>query len=670
MGVARVPEHRTFCRICPVLCGLVVETEGDQIVSVRGDAEHPISRGYTCPKGRAAGEFHHHPRRLDGPRLRGNPASWDDTLDDFAESLRGIVATHGPDAVAVYWGTWSWMDALGRLAADDLMRNLATRSRYSAITVDAIARLTVADLMGGTPALLPTIDHDEPGFTVLIGTNPVISHGHAGAMPDPLTTLRRLAAGPGLWVIDPRLTPSAKLANRYLAIRPGGDPALLAYVVRSLLDDGADHDYLSRHAIGVDELRRAVGPWDRATAARHSGVSEHDLDALVDALRHAKRFSIVTGTGTTMAAAGALTEWLAWSAQIVTGSFEADGGSWFNPGAISRADRVTNKRTALGRGAGPASRPDLASLFGEYPCAALADEIESGNVRALVVFGGDPLTSLPDAGRLERAFRQLDVLAVVDVVEAATVQAATHVLSVAGQFERDDLTYFTERFSPVIAAQRTAPVLSPAADRRTAEWVFRSSSERLGFAVKPDRLADLAAKHESLATVGAFVNDPPRIRGWVHDNVLPDGKWRLNPTDLVEQLAEYRGPADDAMVAIPRRAMRRMNSSMRDVARGGEDNEVWINPADAGALRDGDRVVIVNAVGSIEAPVRITDEIVSGAASIPHGFDDQNVNRLTSGAPGFMDPFTGMIRQSGIPVSIEPARRAVETEPGRLPHAL
>ena len=282
--------------------------------------------------------------------MRGHASSWDATLDDLAEAIRGIVAAHGPDAVAVYWGTWSWMDALGRLAADQLMRQLATRSRYSAITVDAIARLTVADLMGGSPAPLPTIDHDDPGFTVLIGTNPVISHGHAGAMPDPVATLRRLAAGPGLWVVDPRLTQSAKLANRYLAIRPGGDPALLAYVVRSLLDNGADHDYLGRHAVGVRELRQAVDPWDRATVARHSGVGEDDLDALVEALRNAKRFALVTGTGTTMSAHGALTEWLAWSAQIVTGSFEADGGSWFNPGAIS-APTVSHTKPLLGGGA-------------------------------------------------------------------------------------------------------------------------------------------------------------------------------------------------------------------------------------------------------------------------------------------------------------------------------
>ena len=89
------------------------------------------------------------------------------------------------------------MDALGRARADDLLRHIGSRSRYSAITVDAIARLTVAELMGGLGALLPSIDADDPGLTVLIGTNPVVSHGHAGALVDPVVTLRRIAAGPG-----------------------------------------------------------------------------------------------------------------------------------------------------------------------------------------------------------------------------------------------------------------------------------------------------------------------------------------------------------------------------------------------------------------------------------------------------------------------------------------
>ena len=167
-------EHRTYCRICPVVCGLVVQTDGDRVVQVRGDADHPVTHGYCCPKGRALPEFHHHPHRLDQPRMRGEVVSWDALVDDLATTISSAVTESGPDAFAVYFGTWSWVDALGRARAQALARHLGSASVFSATTVDAIARLVVSELMGGTPALLPTIDTDEPGLTVLIGTNPVV----------------------------------------------------------------------------------------------------------------------------------------------------------------------------------------------------------------------------------------------------------------------------------------------------------------------------------------------------------------------------------------------------------------------------------------------------------------------------------------------------------------
>ena len=647
-------EHRTFCRICPVLCGLVVQTEGDRVVHVRGDRDHPVTHGYSCPKGRALGAFHHHPNRLDEPRLARRRAPWDDVLDDLARQIAQIVEESGPDSVAVYFGTWSWMDAFGRMRAESLLRHLRSRSRYSAITVDAIARLTVAELVGGFGGLLPAIDPEAQGLTVLIGTNPVVSHGHAGALVDPVSVLRRLADGPGLWVIDPRRTESARLASRHLAIRPGGDAALLAYVVRSLLESGADRDYITHHVDGIDALRAAVAPWNRERAARRSGLEPSELDDLVSAIRTARRVTIVTGTGTTMAPQANLTEWLAWAAQIVTGSFEHEQGAWFNPGAFLRLDRA-EVATAPPEGTfavGAPSRPELLSRFGERPCAALADEIESGNVRALLVIGGDPLTSLPDTTRLEAAFARLEVLAVADVIESDTVKLATHVLAVAGQLERDDVNWYTDRFSSTICAQRTDPVLAPGADRRTLVGVLQDLGERLGLARSDNDMARCTARVPALETEHVVVADPPRVRGWVHEHVLPMGRWRISPAPLVAQLVSLAEEQTPPLVAIPRRAVRRMNSALRDIGRGGEDIEVWLNPADAAPHTDGEAVRLTSATGTLTATLRVTTDIAPGAVSVPHGLREQNVNRLTSSARGTVDPLTGMITQSGIPVTI------------------
>ena len=345
-----------------MLCGLVVRTDGPLVLEARGDRDHPVTLGYSCPKGRALPEFHHHPHRLNHPAIRGRQVAWPEMIDDLASSLARIIDESGPDAVAAYNGTWSWMDALGRTRADQFMRHIASRSRYSATTVDAIARLVVAEMMSGNATLMPMIDTDDAGLTVLIGTNPVVSHGHAGSVVDPIVSFRRIAREHGLWVVDPRRSETARLATRHLAIRAGADPALLAYVVRALLEDGVDDDYAARHIDGLDALRVAVAPWTGDRAAARTGLSIDDLDVLVTAIRRARTVTVVTGTGCTMASEANITEWLAWAIQIITGSFERAGGAWFNPGAFTRLDRVEQKpparrsRSPRARRAGPICR--------------------------------------------------------------------------------------------------------------------------------------------------------------------------------------------------------------------------------------------------------------------------------------------------------------------------
>src|SRR3954468_9172292 len=114
--VTRVTATRvttpSFCRLCPAFCGILVTVEGDRVVEVGGDADNPVSRGYTCSKGRASGDLHHHPERLDAPLLgRGDARTtvdWTRALDHVADELGRIIAESGPNAVAAYrasgWG--------------------------------------------------------------------------------------------------------------------------------------------------------------------------------------------------------------------------------------------------------------------------------------------------------------------------------------------------------------------------------------------------------------------------------------------------------------------------------------------------------------------------------------------------------------------------------------
>ena len=94
-------EIHSFCRICTAMCGITVTVEGDRVLKVRGDDAHPLSQGYTCPKGRALPEWHHHAHRLDHPHVNGQAVGWDRCLDDLGSRLAAIIDQSGPHYINV-----------------------------------------------------------------------------------------------------------------------------------------------------------------------------------------------------------------------------------------------------------------------------------------------------------------------------------------------------------------------------------------------------------------------------------------------------------------------------------------------------------------------------------------------------------------------------------------
>src|ERR1700744_5570724 len=100
---------RSFSRICTSVCGILVDVEADQVVQCRGDHDHPFSHGYTCPKGRALPQLHHHPDRLERPQMRVDgqlqDTTWQACLDDLGSRLKDIIDRHGPESVAFYFST-------------------------------------------------------------------------------------------------------------------------------------------------------------------------------------------------------------------------------------------------------------------------------------------------------------------------------------------------------------------------------------------------------------------------------------------------------------------------------------------------------------------------------------------------------------------------------------
>jgi anaerobic selenocysteine-containing dehydrogenase len=681
--VTTTREVRSYCRICAAACGIIVTVDGEKVQRVRGDAGHPVSRGYTCPKGRALPDWHHATERLDQPLLRGAVATWDEVLDDLADTVRSATAAHGPDAVGGYLATGLAYDINGWMTAERLLRRLGTRERYTPVTVDNAPVLRAAELVTGTSELNTVWEPERSKLLLLFGTNPVVSHGYGTTLADPVSRLREFRAQGGrLFVLDPRRTETAALADDHLAIRPGTDHLVLAWLVRELLADGADTTELDAHCDPADvtRLRSALQPFDVEHVATASGATEDQLRGLLDAVRAAGRLAAMCGTGVTMSRDGVVAEWLRWVLLIVTGSVDREGGMRCNQGWLFPLDeRTWPERDASDEGTthpepGPASRPELRRWLGQYPCVALADEIERGPLRVLVVAGGNPLTALPDPARTRRAFSRLDALVVLDVVRSELTETATHVLPVTGQLERADISML-ENVSYANGTQYTPSVISPGADRRPAWWVLAQLALRLDMDVlgglHPDSCDDdtllrgVAAGsrggYDALVAAGPHGVTTPARYGWVHEQVLPRGRWRLAPTELVERLTAPGVSDEQGLVLAPRRRVRSMNSARytaaADVLR--EPPEVILNPDDAAAagIADGAGVTVESAHGALEGTARVDAGVRSGVVSCTHGAFDTNAGNLTS-PHSDVDPDTGMPRASGVAVTIRPGRHA------------
>ena len=648
--------------MCPSVCGILVDIDDDRVVAVHGDRDNPFSRGYTCPKGRALPLIHHHPDRLERPMMRTDgrltETTWDACLEDLGATLRAIIAEHGPAAVAVNFGTGIGMDAAGYRIAEALHRAIGTPAKFSPLTIDGTAKVLVAELMGGSAGLTGRPDYDNAELVILIGSNPVVSHGHTVGMPNPRGLFRDLAARAQLWVVDPRRTETARLATRHLAPRPGTDYAVLAYLVREIVREGADRCVPVQD---LDVLAAAVEPFTREHAASLADVDPADLDDLLAAVRRAGHIAIDTGTGVTMSASANVTQWLSWALLILTGSMNTPGGEWFHPGYGYQLE-LFELPIAPPEGKskpGPRSRPDTRAFMREWPCATLPDEIDAGNIRALLNLGGSLLTGFPATDALRAALPKLEVLATTEILPTETTALSTHVLPTKDQLERPDVTLW-DFMSTRISAQHTPAMIAPVGERRSMWWVLAEIGARLGHDIADTSMTDeemLArlnaggrGSYDDLVTTGWAEAERELPAAWMQRHVERLGGWRLAPQLLVDQLHGLRHPTGP--VLVPRRQLRRVNAQLEYL---GEQPEILLNPDDAAAagVVDDQKLLVRTQYGEVTGIARLDPSVRSGVVSVPHAHVGANVNLLTS--KDDLDPATGMTRYSGVPVSLHPA---------------
>ena len=532
------------------------------------------------------------------------------------------------------------------------------------MTIDAIPKVVAARMVTGRSSVRTQIDYDQARLVMFVGTNPVVSHGHMWSMPDPIRRIRELRSQADVWVVDPRRTETARLAAHHLRVRPATDYALFAFLVREVLEEGADEAYVAQYATEVEELQASVDRFDANTTSTITGLISEELAGLLAAVRRAGRLSIVSGTGALFSRTSTVGEWLALALLIVTGSLDRRGGVWCQPGFFTSAGSAPRDGDGW-RPDGPSSRGDLPGWFGMTPCAAMADEIEQGNLRALLVFGGNPLVAFPEHRRLKLALASLEVLVVADIAEGDMTEVATHVLPCLSQLERADLNY--DSLAPAVFGQYTPRVVVPHPGRRPLWWYareillklapeagdseIRSDEEALAYyvGISPEEMAQVqAAEHGVLKAhshYGLLLDDPRQP------------KFNLAPGPLVSELSNFGRNYDPVgLVLLPRRQLRHVNSTLRDLGGPRRDQAgIFVSPEDAVKCRvsDGDLVKLTSDSGSVTGAAYIDDSLEAGTVAVPHGFRSVNVAELTSGDADHTDPLTGMVYQAGLEVHLE-----------------
>ncbi|WP_142279666.1 molybdopterin-dependent oxidoreductase [Mycobacterium arosiense] len=226
-------EVTTYCRICEPQCGLIATVTDGRLVRVRGDHDHPHSQGFSCVKSQAAVDVAYDPDRVLHPLKRiGEPGnfqrvSWNDALDDIAIRLRHIQREHGKDALGLFVGNPPAFGYSAALGLAGFRSAMGIRWRYGVNAEDASSRMAANALLYGSVAIAPKPDLWRTRFALVIGANPLISHGSMvteARFKDALDSI--IDRGGRVLVVDPRRSETAR-RYEHVAIRAGTDPYFL-----------------------------------------------------------------------------------------------------------------------------------------------------------------------------------------------------------------------------------------------------------------------------------------------------------------------------------------------------------------------------------------------------------------------------------------------------------
>ena len=699
-------------------------------MSVRPDKDNPLSQGFMCVKAQGMIDVNNDPDRVRTPLRRVGapgefePVSWDTALQDIASRLLAIIERHGPDAFALFFGNPPGFGSANLIWADGFLRTVGSKWKYSVNGEDAASLMAASYYLFGSPALVPKPDLWRTDLALIMGANPLVSHGSAISEPRIREALDWIVARGGrVIVVDPRRTDTAA-RYEHVAPIPGSDPWLLIGLLSVIFDEGLeDAAFLATNTSGAFELRRAIENFGLEQCAERCGVSQEVIANLARAISRSERAAVYGRTGTCTQTFGTLANFLQGVLNVVSGNLERPGGAVFGWGLVD-LQRLAALAGMAKHGTPTTRVQGLPASLGLLPSQGLIADIVTpgaGQIRSLFTFGANPALSSGAAGSdLDAALEQLDLHFSLDLYMNETNKHAHYILPAPTFFERPDVPLIAmgQMLRPTMFA--TDAVVPPPPGVKQEWEVLNEIARRMGrggaypiaplrwlakrgWSMTPSTMYDVLIRLSSHGDLfglrrnglslrklidrhphGVSLRDDLPVKPLKKRLRTSDRRCHLAPPEILEELRRLRVTQSNDEYPLRMFGMRERrthNSWMHNVERLVPDHRhqaAFVHPDDAAeaGLSDGALAAVESPTGRIEIMISITDSVRRGSVAIPHSWGHnggwQRANRaggatsnlLVSSRNVDIERLAGMSALNGVPIRLR--RVAAEADRDQL----
>jgi assimilatory nitrate reductase catalytic subunit len=488
------------CCYCGVGCGVLIEHDGERILGVSGDPQHPANFGRLCSKGstlhltqdRSARALY--PELRLGKHLARARTDWDSALEHAANVFADTLLTHGPDSVAFYIS--------GQLLTEDYYAfNKLARALVGTNNIDSNSRLCMSSAVVGYKRSLgadaPPCSYEDIELSdcvMIVGSNMAYAHP---VLFRRLEEARARRPDMKIIVIDPRRTDTCELADLHLAIQPGTDVALFHGLLHLLACDGRlDQAFIDAHTEGFAELRQQVSDCVPERVAHVCGVSVEDLQTCAQWIGTAPAFLSLWCMGLNQSTAGSAKNSALINLHLATGQIGRPGAGPFSltgqPNAMG--GRETGSLSNLLPGhrevANPRHRAEVAAYWGveslpDTPglsAIELFEQVKAGKIKALWIACTNPAQSLPDQQNVRAALEACPFVVLQEAFTTTETAAFADLLLPAASWgEKEGTVTNSERR---ISSVRKAV---PAPGEARPDWAITVEfAQRLERRLRPD----------------------------------------------------------------------------------------------------------------------------------------------------------------------------------------